>query len=305
MLSEVLLYLGLDAPLHTQAKVTTAQSIDMSSSFSVKTVIDATVGAGGYSREICGTGAKVLGIEIDPAMAEIAKLSLKESCPSFKLIVGNFANIESIAKIEGFEAVWGIVFDLGVASPQLISLTRGFSFKNPDALLDMRLDPENQGVSASDLLNALDKSSLMKLFSQTCQFHESKRLAVRIIEERILKPFETVGDFIEATKGIFKKRGIVNPATRPFLALRIAVNSELENLQVALTDSAKLLKPGGRIVVVSFHSGEDQIVKKTFLQFVKLGLGRVLTKKPIVASRAEIEINPRARSAKLRAFEKN
>ncbi|MBI2103694.1 16S rRNA (cytosine(1402)-N(4))-methyltransferase RsmH [Candidatus Woesebacteria bacterium] len=287
MLSEVLLYLGLPALLHTQTKI-----------------IDATAGAGGYSREICKLSAKVLGIEADPTMIEIAKSNLKEPCPSFKLIQGNFVNIDSIALVSGFEKVDGIVFDLGVASQQLTSLVRGFSFQNPEAPLDMRLDPDSQGVKAADLLNALDRRGLIALFGRTCGFYETNHLTKRIVEKRETAPFETVGDFLKVTRGIFKKRGVANPATRPFLALRIAVNSELENLESALTKSIRLLKNGGRLVVVSFHSGEDAIVKSFFVNFEREGLGKVLTKKPIVASEAEVLVNPRARSAKLRAFVK-
>ena len=296
LLGEVLVHLGVDnAHLNTNTRI-----------------IDATLGAGGYSLAFVARGADVLGIETDPAMLKIARSRLETARPpsvnhggSPTLVQGNFVDMASIARLAGYEQVDGIVFDLGVATEQLTSPYRGFSFRNENALLDMRLSPETQGVTASDLINALDKTALTKLFGTTCTWAESTKLASRIVSQRETRQVATVGDFLILTKGIFKARRGINPVTRAFLALRMAVNSELENLSEALVSAVNLLGGGGKLAVVSFHSGEDAIVKRKFQEFEANGIGRVVTKRPIVPGKNETEGNPRARSAKLRVFIKN
>jgi 16S rRNA (cytosine1402-N4)-methyltransferase len=296
LLADVLVYLGLTNALS-----------NINTRF-----IDATLGAGGYTLSFCKQGVKVLAIDKDPGMINIAKARLEKSfsymrgeARSYKLVRGNYSDIKKIAYVEGFDQVDGIVFDLGVATEQLTSPIRGFSFRNPGALLDMRLDVETQGVTASDLLNALDKNALKKLFSVTCDYREVVRLVPRILSRRETNQFATVDDFLEVTKGIFIAKRGVNPVTRAFMALRMAVNTELENLEVALRDSTDLLRSGGRLVVVSFHSGEDKIVKETFVSLAKEEIGKILTKSPVIPSTEELTSNPRARSAKLRVLMKN
>lgn len=286
MLDEVINYLKLDAPLKTQAKI-----------------VDATLGAGGYTLEFCKRNAEVLGIEQDERMLEIARKRLEVACPLSKLVQGNFINIKNICHIAGFTEVDGIVYDLGVATEQLTSETRGLSFSNPDAVLDMRLDPEHQEVKASDLLNALGKDELIKLFTETCEYLEARRLAIKILEMREKKTFSTVGDFLTATEKIFFSKRGTNAATRPFLALRIAVNSELDNLELSLKDAVTILKKGGRLVVVSFHSKEDGVVKRIMNGFEEQGLGKMLTDKPVSPTEEEVRTNKKARSALLRVFE--
>ena len=295
LLGEVLVYLRL-TNAHSKTKIK---------------VIDATLGGGGYSIAFCKKGVSVLGIEYDPMMFKIAQTRLKQACPpnesfvgSFTLVKGNFSEIKNVALVHKFDKCDGVVFDLGVSTQQLTSPIRGFSFQNPNALLDMRMDHNAQSVKASDLLNALDKANLKKMFSTTCEYMETLGLVKKIQERRVVKPFTTVGDFLDVTKGIFKAKKGVNPVTKAFMALRMAVNSELENLDAALDSAPELLKSGGRLVVVSFHSGEDRIVKQKMLNFQKNDLGKVVTKRPVVSSDEEIEMNPRARSAKLRVFEK-
>jgi 16S rRNA (cytosine1402-N4)-methyltransferase len=287
MVTEVVSHLNLKAPLKTQAKV-----------------IDATLGGGGYTIEFCKRWVKVLGIDQDKLMLEKARKRLEIACPLAKLVHGNFVNIKNIAFLNGFEKVNGIVFDLGVATQQLVSSSRGLSFRNPKADLDMRLDPSSQDVKALDLLNVLGKGELVRLFERTCSYIETQRLVKNILERRKVKPFEKVGDLLEAIAGVFSPKMDIDPATKPFLALRMAVNSELENLELALKDSVDLLLPKGRLVVVSFHSGEEAIVKHIFSDFEDRGLGKVLTKKPILPSNLEVKANKRSRSARLRAFEK-
>lgn len=287
MLAEVLIYLGLDAHLNTRKKI-----------------VDATVGAGGYSYKFCKCGAEVLGIEADREMMEIAQALVGRDCPSFKLVHGNFANISEIVSREGFSNIDGIVYDLGVATEQLTDPNRGISFKVPEAPLDMRLDPETQKVTARDLLNALNKGALSELFLRTCEPHETRKLVKRVLEGRESKPFRTVGDLLDITRGIFKFKPGINPATKPFLALRIAVNSEIDNLEKSLKQAEAHLGTGGRIIVISFHSGEDAVVKKLFNEFASSGFGTVVTRKPVLPRLSEVRQNPKARSAKLRVFEK-
>jgi len=247
--------------------------------------IDATVGTGGHTLEIIKAGGKVLGIEADPEMLAIAGKRLGTKA---KLILGNFINIDEIAEREGFEKVSGILFDLGVTNMHLTDDARGFSFSNPDNPLDMRINPAAQGVKALDLVNVLRQDQLEELFGVTMEKGGARWLAKRVLERR---PMSKVGDFLQVCAGLRGKPGI-SPATLPFLALRIAVNSELDNLREALPKAFSLLTKGGRMIVISFHSGEDRIVKK-------FGGGKI-----ILPSAEEIELNPRARSAKMRVIER-
>lgn len=256
-------------------------------------IIDCTLGTGGHSEAILDAGGEVLGIEADPKMLEIAKERL--SGRNAKLVLGNFYNLEKIAKDNDFVTsdggVDGILFDLGVSNLHLKLDTRGFSFSNPDQELDMRLNPELQGVKASDLLNALDQTQLTALFEQVLSHNESKRIAGRIMS---LRPINTVAELIEALKDIPHKEHL-NPATLPMLALRIAVNSELDNLDLIIPKAIGLLKKGGKLLIITFHSGEEKIVEK----YMNL---RTKVRMP---SYEEINKNIRSRSAKLYVYTKN
>jgi len=243
--------------------------------------IDATLGAGGYTKAICEKGGKVLAIDTDKKMIEIAKKNL-EGLDGFEIVHGNFRNIAQIAKDNGNSEVSGIVFDLGVSSVHFLGDDRGFSFQDKESDLDMRLDPLSQGVKANDLLNSLREDQLSSILG--------RNLAKKVVEKRLSKPFEKVGDLVELIGE--KRTGRIHPATEAFMALRIAVNNELENLKEALPQAYSLLKTGGKLIVVTFHSGEDRIVK----EFKKSEV--------VVPSREEIVRNPKARSAKLRCIEK-
>jgi 16S rRNA (cytosine1402-N4)-methyltransferase len=271
--------------------------------------IDATIGTGGHSVEVVNRGGNVLGIDADPAMLAVAQRRLKEVCPtpnqkgleSFKLTCGNFKDIGAIARKNGFDNVDGILFDLGVSNIHLTSEARGFSFGSPSAPLDMRLDPSTQGVTGADLLNVLREDQLSELFSETLDRGSGLWLAKRVVEARSFSPVKTVGDFLNITQGLRGKPGL-NPATLPFLAVRIAVNSELSNLKEALPSAFDLLGTGGRLVVISFHSKEDRLVKEFFKS--KSGEARILTDKPLLPSTGETDRNPKARSAKMRVLQK-
>lgn len=266
--------------------------------------IDATVGGGGHTEAILKLGGEVLGIDVSPYALRLAEETLKEE-KGFRLVQGNFAEIGKIAEGTGFKKVDAVLFDLGVASFELSDPALGLSFLE-DEPLDMRLDP-TLGVRASDLLNILPENELYKLFYQIAQEKYAWQIARAICVARSIAPFKTTGDLRKVIEDVFgdrKRVAGIHPATKVFMALRIAVNLELENLGRALPQALELLKTGGRLVVVSFHSGEDRIVKRFFKEEEKKGTVAVLTKKPVLPSREEIAQNPRARSAKLRAIEK-
>lgn len=304
LVEEVLSVLGLkNAHLNSKAQMTGLQ----------KVVVDATVGLGGHSTRIVESKCHLIGIDADKNSLEYAENRLKEACPPlllrkkgcFELIHGNFKDINILVREAGYEKVDGIIFDLGVSTDQLTNSIRGFSFQNEDAPLDMRIDNKRQAVTAANLLNALRKDQLVEMFSTVVRKGDSSRLASSVIKARVEKPFTNVGDFIEVVNKVFKGRnGKLNAATLPFLALRIAVNSELENIKIALPDAFSLLNKGGKLVVITFHSGEDSIIKNYFKLITADGLAKYITKKPILPKESEVKSNPSARSAKLRAIEK-
>lgn len=264
--------------------------------------IDATAGNGGHMERILKEGGEVLGIDLDPEMISVSEERLK-NFRGFKLVQENFTDIDRIAKEANWMPVAGILFDLGVSNIHLKNLERGFSFGNPEAPLDMRLNPAKQGVKAADLLNVLREDQLRDLFEVTIDPGAAKWITGRVIHSRQAKPIESVGDMLEICHGMRSEKKGLNIATLPFLALRIAVNSELENLKEVLPKAFGLLEKGGRLVVISFHSKEDEIVKNFFKEKSFEGAGLV-TFKPVTATQAEIEANKRARSAKMRIIRK-
>lgn len=258
--------------------------------------IDATLGDGGHSAEILKRGGKVLGIDVDEGSLKRAK----ERLQGVVLARGNFADIDRIAAENGFEQVDGVLFDLGYSSSQIEDKSVGLSFMG-DQPLDMRLD-KSLGVTAADLINVLPETELVRMFSEFGEEPHSKRIAAAIVARRGMKKLETTKDLADLIVEASPGRDRLHPATRVFQALRIAVNRELENLETALPRTARLLLPGGRMAIISFHSLEDRIVKQ-------LGSGvqpdlKTVSKKPILPSDEETVRNPRARSAKLRVFEK-
>lgn len=260
--------------------------------------IDATLGTAGHSLELVKAGAFVLGIDLDAEMIKFAEARLTEICPKkdcFKLVQGNFRKINEIAQEAGLSEINGILFDLGISNIHLKNNQKGFSFENPEAELDMRLDPKTQGVKAADLLNFLREDQLRQLFETTMEPGAAVWLSRRIVAERELRQIKTVADFLGIVRGLRSKPGL-NAATLPMLGLRMAVNSELENLDEALPKAFSLLGKGGKLVVISFHSGEDRIVKEFFKSHG--------AKDIVVPSEEEVERNPRARSAKLRVLQR-
>ena len=272
--------------------------------------IDATLGGGGHSVEIVKKGGILLGIDQDPEAVSYASERLKnaQACPDLlppKLVQSNFAEIDKVAKEFGFEKVAGILFDLGVSSHQLETPNRGFSF-NQEGPLDMRMNP-NLSVTAKDLVNGLNEGELAELFWKLGEEKFSRRFAKAICQARLNKPIETCNDLSQIILQEVSPRGRfarIHPATRVFQALRIAVNDELNSLKIALPKAVELLESQGRIVVLSFHSLEDSIVKRFFIDQMGKGILKIISKSPITPTEEEVRLNPRARSAKLRVAEK-
>lgn len=257
--------------------------------------IDATVGGGGHAVEILKRGGRVLGIDCDPIALDRLQSICKD--PALTLVRGNFAYLRKIAQKAGFSKVAGVLFDLGVSSYQLADPARGFSFGSSFPP-DMRMDPSLK-TTAADLVNSLKKEELYEIFSKFGEEKHAFRVAEAIICTRALKPIESCRELTEIILGAGGSE------KRCFQALRIAVNNELENLKKALPQAVDLLEQGGRLVVISFHSLEDRIVKVFFRRREKGGDFRVLTRKPVCPTEEEIERNPRSRSAKMRVGEKS
>ncbi len=272
-----------------------------------KKYIDATLGGGGHAIDILKPGGIVLGIDVDKDAIDEVKLKVKSE--KLKVVRGNFRDIDKIAHLNNFDRVSGIIFDLGVSSHQIDTGERGFSFQQKGPL-DMRMDQE-LGVKAKDLIKILTKKQLYEIFTKFGEETRAWEISDEIVRERNTKPIDTTEDLAKIIESTFKNRRFSINKTRAdlskkvFQALRIVVNDELESLKEALPKAVGLLLEGGRLCVISFHSLEDRIVKKSFLEFERKGLGKIITEKPIVPSEEEIKQNPRARSAKLRIFEKN
>lgn len=270
---------------------------------------DGTLGDGGHALGILNLGGKVLGIDVDPvilnrARERLLKVGVNEN--RFLLKLGNFRSIKNIVSQTGIVKFNGVLLDLGVSSLQLDSPDRGFSFSKKGPL-DMRMDPELK-VTASDLINGLNKGELDELFTKLGDEKLAKRIADAVVIARQVKRIETTLELADIVAGVYKKYrikiGSIHPATRVFQALRIAVNDELNGLRECLPQVLRVLNPGGRVVAVSFHSLEDRIVKNAFRGWKSESLGQVITKKPVVPRAEEVTINPRSRSAKMRVFEK-
>lgn len=259
--------------------------------------IDTTLGGVGHTQEILRLGGIVLGIDQDIDAIENAKqLNLK----NLILVQGNFAHLKEIAQLNNFDQVDGILFDLGVSTHQLETENRGFSF-NTSSPLDMRMD-QNLAVTAKDLINGLNEGELADLIFKLGEERFAKRIAREIVSSRKTRPINTCNELAKIILKVRRRGGDrTHPATRTFQALRIAVNDELNSLKDALPQATELLKKGGRIAILSFHSLEDRIVKNYFRNNKLL---KIINDKPITPTKEEILINPRARSAKLRLAKK-
>ena len=271
------------------------------------TFIDATVGLGGHSFELAkrlGPRGRLIGLDKDPQALEVARERLRppagmeDNWPEVRLLHSSFARVEEFA---GESQADGLLADLGLSSLQLADAARGFSFQAEGAL-DMRMDPAS-GLTAEQVVNQLSERELADLIYEFGEERRSRRIARAIVRSRPIHTSTQLAEVVAAaSRPMIHPR--IHPATRTFQALRIFVNHELDDLRALLASVPRVLRPGGRLVVISFHSLEDRMVKDALRHGAQQGFYRLLTKKPATAAEAEIARNPRSRSAKLRAAEK-
>lgn len=276
-------------------------------------VVDATLGGGGHSELFLADGSEVLGIDRDPEAIAEARPRLGDD--RIQYLQAAYGSVEALAAIQRFRPDF-ILLDLGVSSHQLDDETRGFSFR-PGAPLDMRM--AGTGTSAADLLNEAAEMELKRVFAEYGDERQAGRLAREVVRRRATEEFRTSDQFVNAIRAVLGPRSGPGDFARLFQALRIEVNGELEGLSRALPAMRESLTPGGRLAVISYHSGEDRIAKHAFQEWVRAcicppelpictcrgsALGRLDPRKAVRPAEAEIEINPRARSATLRIFRK-
>ena len=280
-------------------------------------VLDCTLGGGGHSEALLASGSSVVALDRDEvAISEARKrLAPYEASGRFLAVRGNFGEIDRIQELEGrlFDA---ILADLGVSSHQIDADDRGFSFR-PGALLDMRMDRRST-TTAAELLNTLDETELSQIFRDYGDEPRASRLAREIVRRRDRRPMHVSDDLVDAIRGAFGARMGPGDFARLFQAVRIAVNDELRTLEMALPLLRDKLKPRGRLAFISYHSGEDRLVKHTMREWSKScicpprqlqctcrgrALGELITKRALIASGHETALNPRSRSARLRAWQ--
>ncbi len=258
------------------------------------TVVDLTVGAGGHAEALLESGVgRIVGVDRDPEALRLASSRLERFGSRFTVAVARFSDVPAENRVDG------VLYDLGVSSMQLERPERGFSYRHAGPL-DMRMGPE--GESARDLVNEAPEEELARILFEYGEERRARRVARAIARARARRPIETTDELARVVAGaVGGRRGGPHPARRTFQALRIAVNRELEELATSLPRAAGILAPGGRIVVIAYHSLEDRIVKRFLAGEGNLS---VLTRKPLRPTEAEVARNPRARSARLRAAER-
>jgi 16S rRNA (cytosine1402-N4)-methyltransferase len=267
--------------------------------------IDCTVGLGGHARALLEGGAsRLIGLDRDPAAVAAARSALSGFGDRVDVVHADYRRLNAVLDERGVTKVDGVLVDLGVSSMQLDAPGRGFSFRQ-DAPLDMRMDT-TAGPTAAEAIREVDERTLADVIYEFGEERHSRRVARAIVAARVQAPIETTGRLADIVRRAIPRKGYsrIDPATRTFQAIRIWVNRELEGLDAFFGDAARRLAVDGRMVVITFHSLEDRIAKHTLraLQNEDFGL-RIRTKRPMVPGEAEVERNPRARSAKLRAAE--
>ena len=273
--------------------------------------VDATLGSGSHAGKILEQGGKVLGFDFDEEAVFRAKARFSQAIEKQDAVFvrENFDQLLMIVSdLKGekrINTIYGILFDFGTSTEQLMAKERGLSFEHEDAQLDMRLD-NRLGVKASDLLKVMGAKQLIQVFQEFGGERNARKIAKNIVAVREADPtqLETVGSLVKIINQHSARKGKLHPATKIFQALRIAVNDELNNIERTLPQALELVRPGGRIVTIAFHEGEDRLVKQTFAQWEAEGKGTRVNKKPLKPSAEEVTANPRSRSAKLRIFER-
>lgn len=288
------------------------QEVIDSLSFQPKDVfLDATIGAGGHMEGAfkAEKDIDILGIDLDAdAIARVDK-RLKALGAKFSLFENNFRNLDQVLKDAKAGCANKILFDFGLSSHQIDESGRGFAFKTDEPLsMTMSKDARTTTFTAYDIVNSWDEENIADIIYAYGEERYARRIARAIVAERELGPVESTFELASIVEGAMPRlahRKKINPATKTFQALRIAVNDELRSIEEGLTKAFDALCPGGRIAAISFHSLEDRIVKRFFRELEKEGKGRSLTKRPMTPSDREVALNPRSRSAKLRVFIKN
>jgi 16S rRNA (cytosine1402-N4)-methyltransferase len=271
--------------------------------------VDGTVGEGGHAEAILDRSApsgELWGLDQDPAALKMATARLAHHTSRFSLFHCSYADLGELLEEAHRPGAAGLLLDLGLSSRQLQQSRLGFSFMG-DEPLDMRFNPEADLPTAADLLNFASQATLEKIFWDYGEEPRSRRLARRVVEARRQHPFRSTQQLVKVVQqalGPGGRRGRIHPATRVFQALRIAVNQELEQLDLFLDRAPEWLEPGGRLVVISYHSLEDRLVKQRLLAWERAGVMTRLTRKPLTPSPEEVSRNPRARSAKMRVAAK-
>jgi 16S rRNA (cytosine1402-N4)-methyltransferase len=269
--------------------------------------VDATFGAGGHTETLLlrSRGSRVIALDADPAAVARAAALAGRYPGRLDAVHANYGRLDEVLDERGVREVDGIMYDLGLSSLQLADSTRGFSFAGVEPL-DMRLDPTSNGPTASHILNTAQERELADLIEGYGDERFARRIARQITWRREKAPLQTTSDLVAAVlsaqpKGMARSRRGIHPATRTFQALRMAVNEETQNLERSLATALTRVRSGGRVVAISFHSGEDRVVKRAFRAWTASGRSEALTRKPLTPGDDEVAANPRARSAKLRA----
>ncbi len=265
--------------------------------------IDATLGGGGHAEGILERSrpsGQVLGLDRDPQAITFARQHLQKFSERLIAVNSTFANVGEVARANGFTEVEGILLDLGLSSLQLANAERGFSFLS-EGPLDMRFDPAHE-LTAGEIVNHGAERDIADVIYRYSEEPRSRQIARAIVHQRPLRTTKQLADVIARTT---RGRGRIHPATRTFQALRIAVNDEFAEIERALPQTIELLKPGGRLAIISFHSLEDRIIKNFMRAQQQAGAVSLVNKKPITASDEELIANPRSRSAKLRVATRN
>jgi 16S rRNA (cytosine1402-N4)-methyltransferase len=267
--------------------------------------VDCTLGLAGHARALLEAGAtQVIGLDRDQQALAHAREILRDTGSAIEVVHADYRGFEDVLNARGIEQIDGVLADLGVSSLQLDAPGRGFSFRR-DEPLDMRMDTSS-GPTAAEMLASVDEKTLADVIYELGEERHSRRVARAIVEAEKTRRIETTGQLADIVRRSIPRKGFtrIDPATRTFQAIRIWVNRELEGLDAFLMRAAERLAPGGRLVILTFHSLEDRVVKHTFRALQAAGTIAIRTKRPIVPSEAEIDRNPRARSAKLRAAER-
>ena len=298
----------MDLPPTGHESVLLAEVLDLLAPAPGRIIIDCTIGRAGHAAAIAerlGPTGLLIGLDADPRNLEFAQRRLAASPCTVRLFHANFAELPDVLREADVTHVHGLLADLGVSTNQLFDSSYGMSFAN-EMPLDMRIDPRTR-LTAADVVNHTREEDLANLIYQLAQERYSRRVARKIIDARRLSPITTTQRLADIVRSAIPRGGPpekIDPATRTFLALRMRVNQELENLEALLRDAPKLLHPDGRLAVISFQSMEDRLVKQAFRALDQSGNFEVLTKKPVSPADDELRRNPRSRSAKMRVLRK-